>query len=125
MKFTPEQEAMRRVHTAFLNTELSVHAASRDAAVCQSTMQLAVDEIGVPWSVGLKPLAKVSEANALMVRARQLMIEAHSQIKKVPQILGYEGEGSPGDLGYGHMNPTPAMTIDDQRGQYPALQAVA
>lgn len=90
----------REVHELFVSSEKLVDQASLQIAMCQSKMQVAAGELEVPVATGLRALQKVSEANALMVRARQLIIEAHPLMKKIPGEIGL-------DNGYGHMEETP------------------
>ena len=120
MPTAQQMRAAREVHDLFVASERLVDQASLQIAVCQSKMQIAAGELEVPLATGLRALQKVSEANALMVRARQLMIEAHPLMKTIPGELGL-------DDGYGHMEQTPkfATTFEAPLDQPEPLTAVA
>lgn len=99
---TAQQRIAIEVHSLFVSSEKLADQASVHIAVCQSKMQIAAGELQLENSVGLRALQKISEANALMVRVRQLMIEAHPHMKRIQADLG-------GEDGYGHMEQTPKV----------------
>lgn len=120
MPTAQQMRVAREVHDLFVASEKLADQASLQIAVCQSRMQIAAGELGVPIATGLRALEKVSEANALMVRARHLIIQAHPLMKKIPGEIGL-------DDGYGHMEETPkfATKFEPPADQPEPLRAVA
>lgn len=112
---TAQQRIAHEVHSLFVSSEKLADQASVHIAVCQSKMQIAAGELQLENNVGLRALQKISEANALMVRVRQLLIEAHPHMKRIQADLGMED-------GYGHMEQTPKTAT---RFDAPAVEPAA
>lgn len=108
------REAAEKVATHLFAVEEGVDAAITCAARFTAAMIEARAEANLSAVVGQAELALASRATALMVEARQLIIDAHKQLAKTRVEVGLR------EVGFGDLSECPPVT--ETTGQ---LRAVA
>lgn len=82
--------AVHAVANAFITAEHSVDRSAADAARCMAIMMEQRANANLPLPTGVEALAQVSRAAALLVEARQALIEAHRHLNDLPRQIGLE-----------------------------------
>lgn len=81
-------DAAQTIRASFIKTETMIDAAAVSASDCAARMLSTRADARLPINIGLEAMAKVAEAAALAVRARQLILEAHPLMAELPTEIG-------------------------------------
>jgi hypothetical protein len=104
------RHAVEQVRADFLKAEAAIDQAARDAAGCVATILNQRAIANLPITTGLKAIQMINEMSALLVRARELAIDAHVELAQIPAEIGIRNYGDVSEC-----PPKGALTSDPVR----------
>ena len=110
--------AVRTVRSEFLAAEAAQDEAAIRTVRAVAAMLEARRDANIPMGIGLNEIAKATRAAVLSIEARQVLVETHPELAKLPAMIGLAA------FGYGDDGVCPP--VDAPRGMDSApLRAVA
>ena len=110
------RHAVDQVRADFLKAEAAIDQAARDAANCLATILQQRAQANLPLGTASKAIEMLMDMSALVVKARQLAIDVHSELAEIPAEIGIRN--------YGDTSPCPPVAIETQPST-PNLRVVA